>query len=533
VQDWRGQLPEPLVSRIRRWVGAIPWWLPALMVAAGFRVVVLASRAVSFHSDEAIVGLMARHINQGQPIPTFFYGQPYMGSLDPLLVSVGFRLLGESVLAIRLVQSVLYLGLVGTTLALALRLTNDRRAAVMAGLLIALPPVALTLYTTISLGGYGETLILGNLLLLVGIDLSPEHRASTWRWLALGALAGVGWWTNSLIVVYALPVAAVLFGRWRNLSVRLVAGAAATFLIGSAPWWLYNLSHQWQSVQFLLGGFQPAGGVAPVGIGDRLIGLLVFGLPAVTGVRFPWAVNPWPGLWAVPVVILYAVMLIAAALSGRARLLWIMLAGFAAIFVLSSFGVDATGRYLLPLVVPIAILVTAQIQAFSERSRWAVGLLVILIGVNLLGNITAMCAVPPGLTPQFDPATDFTNDFDQAAIDFLLQHGGSYGYATYWAAYRLDFLSHEAVILTPQLPYKESLVYIDNDRYPAYTAAVERAERPVIVTANLPRLDQVIADRLEANGVRYQRQVIGPYTIYCALSQRVTPVALGLQALGP
>jgi hypothetical protein len=33
--------------------------------------------------------------------------------------------------------------------------------------------------------------------------------------------------------------------------------------------------------------------------------------------------------------------------------------------------------------------------------------------------------------------------------------------------------------------------------------------------------------------VRYQRQVIGPYTIYCALSQRVTPVALGLQALGP
>jgi 4-amino-4-deoxy-L-arabinose transferase-like glycosyltransferase len=521
------------VSQVRRLFSAMPWWLPVLVVAVGFRMVVLASNAVSFHSDEAVVGLMARHINQGQPIPTFFYGQPYMGSLDPLLVSVGFRLLGEGVLSIRLVQSALYLGLVGTSLALALRLTADRRVASTAGLLIAVPPVALTLYTTISLGGYGETLILGNLLLLIGIDLSREHRASAWRWLALGALAGIGWWTNSLIAVYALPVTIVLLGRWRHLSWKLIAGAAATFLIGSAPWWLYNLGHQWQSVQFLLGGFQPAGGAQPVGTGDKLIGLLSFGLPAVTGVRFPWAVNLWPGLWAVPVVTLYAVTLIAAALSGRVRFLWIMLAGFAAIFVLSSFGVDATGRYLLPLIVPIAIIVAAQIQAFRERSRWAVGLLVVLVGVNLLGNITAMRSVPPGLTPQFDPATDFTNDFDQAAIDFLLQRGGSCGYATYWAAYRLDFLSRESVTLTPQLPYKESLVYIDIDRYPAYTAAVEGAERPVIVTANLPRLDQVIAERLEANGVRYQRQVIGPYTIYYDLSQRVTPAALGLQALGP
>src|SRR5260370_25640418 len=105
------------------------WWLPPLIVAAVWRLVVLASGAVSFHSDEAIVGLMARHINQGQPIPTFFYGQPYMGSLDALLVSLAFRLFGESVLAIRIVQFALYLLLVVTTMLLAFRVSGDLRVA--------------------------------------------------------------------------------------------------------------------------------------------------------------------------------------------------------------------------------------------------------------------------------------------------------------------------------------------------------------------------------------------------------------------
>src|SRR5215813_13116599 len=144
------------------------WWLPPLILAAIWRAIVLATGAVSFHSDEAIVGLMVRHINQGQPIPTFFYGQAYMGSLDPLLVSLMFRITGETVLGIRLVQSILYLLFVATTMLLALRISHKRRVAIAAGILVALPASVMTLYATISLGGYGETLVIGNLLLLVG-----------------------------------------------------------------------------------------------------------------------------------------------------------------------------------------------------------------------------------------------------------------------------------------------------------------------------------------------------------------------------
>jgi 4-amino-4-deoxy-L-arabinose transferase-like glycosyltransferase len=524
--------PDP--SAQTRSVLQIADFLPVLLIALLFRALVLASGAVSFHSDEAIVGLMARHIVQGRAIPTFFYGQSYMGSLDPLLVSIAFRLFGESVLSIRLVQSALYLGIVATTMLLALRLSGSRRIADLAGLLLALPPVVMTLYTTISLGGYGEALLMGNMILLIGCDLvQPDIRRSGWRWLALGALAGLGWWTNSLIVAYLLPITLFLvhdlLANQRFIPWTMIGGAAITFVIFSAPWWLYNLNHDWESVRFLVGGFQS--GAPQVSIGDKVVGLFFLGLPAIFGLRFSWASSPWPGAWTVPIAVIYVVILALAARSGRLRLLWVMVVGFVLIFVLSNFGVDATGRYLLPLVVPLAILMAAQVDALWQKRIVAIAMISVLIGTNLLGTVIAMRTVPPGLTPQFDPATDFPNDHDQAVIDFLLQHGGQRGYATYWVTYRLAFLSQEKVILAPLLPYKASLDYTASDRFPAYTADVETADYPVLVMANLPKLDQAIVQQLDSRGIAYRRQAIGPYTVFYDLSHRVTPAELGLQSL--
>ena len=74
-----------------------------LLVALLLKGILLYVGVVSFDSDEAVVGLMARHILQGAR-PIFFYGQAYMGSLDAYLVAGAFALLGESVLAVRVVQ---------------------------------------------------------------------------------------------------------------------------------------------------------------------------------------------------------------------------------------------------------------------------------------------------------------------------------------------------------------------------------------------------------------------------------------------
>jgi hypothetical protein len=164
-----------------------------LVVAALARGALLASGTVSFHADEAVVGLMARHITQGAR-PVFFYGQAYMGSLDAWIVAAGFRLLGESVAAMRLVQSALYLLAVALGYTVAWRLSGRMTVAWVAGLMLAVPPVVGALYTTATLGGYNETLILGALILLLGYDVTrtgtPTLTRSAWRWMLWGPPRG-------------------------------------------------------------------------------------------------------------------------------------------------------------------------------------------------------------------------------------------------------------------------------------------------------------------------------------------------------
>lgn len=499
------------------------------------RLTVLASGAVSFHSDEAVVALMARHIDAGGAIPTFFYGQPYMGSLDALLVALGFRLFGEGVAAIRIVQLALYLCIVLTTVLLAWRLTQREIIAASAGLLLAFPPVVFTLYTSMTLGGYAETLLLGNLLLLLGWQIIHAERPRTLDWIALGLLAGLGWWTNALIAVYCIPVGLLLLRHLHLRQVGFYALAILAFFIGGAPWWVYNLQHDWQALAWLLGTSQNNNGLTFT-LPERAFGFLFIGLPAALGVRYPWVEAAWSPIAAVFYVAGVFALLDAAWAALRQpnrRYLMLMVGGFAAVFVLSAFGSDITGRYLLPLVPIFAILYGMLLARLWDLRRElfyaALGGLLALQGA---ANLNAM-AQPPGLTSQFDLVNHIPNDHDQALIDFLMANGGTRGFATYWITFRIAFLSGERIILDAWLPNKESLIYTAVDRrYPPYTEAALAAEHPVYVTANVPALDRILVEWFTANAVTYRIQQIGPYTVYYELSRRVTPAELGVDRIG-
>ena len=226
-------MAEPTRAPAVRW----PRLLAALLAAAGLRLGLVLAGVVPFNADEAVVGLMARHILQGER-PVFFYGQAYLGSLDAWLVAGGFLLFGQTVLAIRLVQVAVYLGTIATTYLLGLRIYRSQWVAGAAAVLLAVPPVLFTLYSTISLGGYGEVLLLGNLCLLLALRLlggNPDHRDGALRralsWLLLGGLGGLGFWSFPLILVYLLPIlalAAVLYRRQvPRLAVWLAAFAAS------------------------------------------------------------------------------------------------------------------------------------------------------------------------------------------------------------------------------------------------------------------------------------------------------------------
>jgi 4-amino-4-deoxy-L-arabinose transferase-like glycosyltransferase len=530
-----------------------------LIIALIARALLLSTNAISFHSDEAIVGLMARHISQGER-PVFFYGQAYMGSLDAWLVALGFQIFGESVQTIRLIQSVLYLLIVTTGTLVAWRFSGKTMITLVTGLLFALPSSLFALYTTASLGGYSEVLLLGNLVLLLGYEVAQDlsatqNRPTWWKWLLLGLCVGIGWWVNGLIVVYALPVSLPLLYRLMRGAVSPVRNrllyiviAAVAFFVGSAPWWVYNLEHQWAAlafyvpslrtettthVQYLTGlytepvEFQEA---ANTSIGERVIGLLLFGLPALTGLRFSWS-----SAFFLPVIGLFVTFLFLASLytlardtqhklltaNGRSLTLG-MVIGLLVIFILSQFGKDPTGRYLLPLALPFSIAFAALIERinFAEPlslfvSRGLQGALVlIVVGYHAAGQITA-ATTSPGLTTQFDPVSHVSNDDDEALITFLEEHQLTRGYTHYWVAYRLAFLSDEQLLFVPMLPYKPTLIhFLGEDRYPLYSGAVGESPTFAFINANSPELDALLVETFEIEGIDFQQEQIGFYTIY-------------------
>jgi 4-amino-4-deoxy-L-arabinose transferase-like glycosyltransferase len=508
-----------------------------VLLALALKGALLAADAVPFNSDEAVVGLMARHILLKGERPVFYYGQAYMGSLDAWLIAGAFALLGISTLTMRLVQVLLFIGLLVSYWLLARRFCRSEEAALLCALYIALPPVLLTLYTTATLGGYNEVLLLGNLVLLLAHDLA-EGKESGLRWLALGAAAGLGFWTLGLIVVYLVPVGLFLLWRLRWRPWRGYLLAVLAFLVFSSPWWVYNFTHSQACLLVLCGSPATDPCLSPVlPPGTRLAGFFLIGLTGLLGLRYPWSAE-WVSLpLSVPILVFYE----AAAAYGYYRwradrrfghrgygLLW-LLAGFLSLsFVGTRFGSDPTGRYLLPLYVPVSIFSADLLGMLGRRSRALFTLaLFSVLAFNLVGHIQGARGAAK-ITTQFNPRFQFDNAYDAELIAFLLDKGQPYGYSNYWVSYKIAFLSDERVILAPRLPYKEHLTYSEgDDRYPAYTVKVREADRVVYVTSNQPALDALLRERLARLGIAFQEEEIGPYRVFYNLSRRVSPEELG------
>ena len=529
------------------------WPLITILIGAiALKALLLALDVVPFNADEAVVALMARHILQGEH-PLFFYGQAYMGSLDAYLVAGAFQLFGEQVLAVRLVQVVLFAAVIATSYPVVLRFTGSQHAATLVALLLAFPPVLLTLYTTVSLGGYGEALLAGNLLLWWGHRLGSEDAQRWSLWLAWGLVAGLGFWTMGLVLVYLVPTALWLLWQLRARSWQGYLLAALGFVVGGLPWWLGNLGHIDTSIAELFGTAVRSTATAntPIGnIGARTFNFFVLGLPALFGLRFPWGMEGPPPWLAVPVLTLYL-----GALSHSVRqsfissssshtpssrssvplpparlILWGICGTLFLGFVLTPFGGDPSGRYFLPLYLPLFVFTAEALTALHERvGRWAWILLGAVLVLNLVGTAQAASANPPGITTQFEAITQVDHRCDTELMDFLRAHNGTRGYANYWVAYPIAFLSGEEIVLAPRLPYKADVRYTSrDDRYASYGEWVEASSTVVYVTTNHPTLDELLSEQFAALGVDVRERQIGSYHVFYDLSRKVAPGELAL-----
>lgn len=521
-----------------------------LLLAALLKAFIWPVGVTPFNADEAVVALMARHINKGQ-LPAFFYGQYYMGSLDAMLIAPLFRIFGERVWVIRAVQSVLYLGTVSTTIKLATRVLKVERAAFYAGLMVAVPTVNVALYSTVSLGGYGEMLLIGNLLILGGLGIIDQLKRDPvpspqvyWGLLAWGLGAGFAFWVVALTLVYSIPVligiAWFIFKKQQSKILVSMVCLIAGGIVGSSPWWLAAIQAGNLEVLTELTG----GALAGVSQGPRLIqplkrvfSLVVFGGSVITGLRPPWSIQ-WLMLPLLPLALIFwmAVLydsirkMIQEKLESDLSLIGLMGLVLGAGFILSPYGDDPSGRYFLPLIIPMSLFAADMIVGESgSRKSLELGLLALVLIFNAGGISQSVRQNPPGLTTQFDAVAQVDHSHMEDLILFLRENGINSGYSNYWVSYPLAFLTQEEVIFIPRLPYHEDFRYTArDDRYPPYTEMVNSSEEVAYITTRHPELNDYLESEFEAKNITWRTELIGDYTVYYQLSSPVRVEEIGL-----
>lgn len=523
--------------------------LSIIVIGIVWKVILLQLDSFPFNSDEAIIGLMARHILDGER-PIFFYGQAYMGSLDAYLVALGFHIFGSKVWVIRLIQIILYSGILLTSYIITKRLFKSALAGIISIILLSIPTVNLTLYSTVSLGGYNEALLIGNLIILLSLLLAERFKdvkgsipGILLHTLLLGFLIGLGLWANGLTLVYSIPSVIFLIRHFTSSQQnRLALVYTLIFisgvLIGASPWLFYALTESPAALVAELSGSAVA--VEPVSIINRIfshaVNFILLGIPVILGIRPPWSVT-WLAIPLIPFVLIFWSATVVYCVrqlhhhDEKMDGIFIVYGVFITLllgFLFSSFGVDPSGRYFTPIQIILTILAGGMMAELKFAMKWKTLVIIGVIIFNAWSTLQCAFKNPPGISTQFDQTTIIDHSYDSQLVDFLKENGEFRGITNYWVSYPLAFISNEELIFVPHLPYHQDLRYTSrDDRYKPYSTLVESSEKIAIITTNTPALDMLIRSTLTKEEIYWKEEVVGDFQIFYALSKPVSGELFG------
>ena len=515
-------------ERHRLWISAA--LLPAILLGALLLRLLLSAR-LELESDEAIVGLMGRHILEGER-PVFYYGQVYMGALEAYLVALAFSLAGISVFAMRLVTIALSLLFCYLIYLLGSRLYSQR-VGLASALYVSIAPLLLTVWSVKVRGGYVETLVLGTALLVLLHDITIRERHEVWRLILFGITAGLGSWVNQLILPYLIVTALFVVLRLSRRAIRVALVSVPAFLVGSLPLWVWNVQNELATfseiaranstglagllelprnlarVAFLampplLGFVEPTTDMRLFGEMRRAeFSAFALGFVATVGLAvlgFRWLVatpRPWRRHLTArpdsPLILLLLITPTMFALSKGAPNLW------------------GEPRYLVPMYSAVPFFVACLLPLVERRRYVAVALVVAVLAFNLRSNLPVLLGLEVARYPE-------------PAVQYLLERGNTRIYADYWLAYVLAFESDERIKAAVIDKRVEDGVRLVDNRYEPYIGAVADSANPAFVFAAGSAADQAFERLLIEQGTRYRRGEADMVAVYDDL-QPAPPVA--------
>jgi hypothetical protein len=497
----------------------VAWWIgSAVVLGLVVRLALLAGPMGELDADEAVVGLMARHIAFDGELPIFYYGQAYLGSLEALTAAPLFLLFNSSALLLKLVPLGYSLGFLVLSALVARRIFGDG-PAVLAAFYLALPPAMWALWSTKARGGYAEVLFLGEALLLIALWLATRKRP-VWGALLCGIVAGLALWTHLLAVVYIVPVLVFLALRRRDWSLLDGLSGFAGFLLGAAPLLIANLSYGFATLG-VVGG--PTGlTVEPAG---ELMRFLRTGVSMLAGIGRPvppptlaldlaWnmpTAGPLPIVGALVVGLIGVLVYHARSLRrlfahqpcSDAALLVLVALMVPITLIFTSYGYFmAEPRYALPLYSAVP-LVAAVVWRLPVLFRWGTCAGVVALNVWNIWATAALMVRPAG-------TLDTTPLNRQVLIAYLDGQDRHQVYTDYWIAQTIMFDSRELV---------QAAVIADGpNRYLPAADNVARTPNAVTVFVRDSDADLRFAARLAEVGASANVSSVDAYRIYADVS---------------
>ncbi len=512
------------------------------------------------NSDEATMGLMARHIAYNGDHPVFFYGQNYMGAIEAYLGAFFFHLFGPSLLTLRLsVISLTALFLLSTYL--LTRTLYSRGFALFTLALLCLGSNAIFLLEMYARGGSTQTMAFGSLSFLLAALLGMSYRpdaAPRLRWLryagfcCYGIVVGLGLWSDWVVLpFFALSIVLLLWFCWRDWRSLAPLSLLLGFAIGAFPLISYNLHAplSQNSLATLLGLFH--GSQVPQArslsqIWQGVKATIQITLPAATGdpscpipaVDYASDVSKQSAscmtlhtIWGLGYVALW---LLATALTIRA--LWrlrgqaverrrVVLYG-SRLCLLASVGLALAGyavssaplgmpeshyRYLNGLLIATPAIIWPLWEGLTALP-FAKAPLRMIASAALLGIIAASFLTGTILTFSDVPSAQAADQSQATLINGLLHNGISRVYIDYWTCNRIAFVSQERIICA---------VLGDNlqpthNRVPGYYTAVSADPHAAYVFTAGSTLLHAVEQHLQATGTTnmYRRFEVAGYVVY-------------------
>jgi hypothetical protein len=281
-----------------------------LAFAAVTRSILLYQSQTHVHSDEAIIGLMGKHISERLYFPLYMYGQPYNAGAawEAYMAAVPFAVFGVDAVLLKGCICVLSLACLVLFYRLTLSL-HGQRTAELAALIFALSPSLLKWHFQVR--GYSWYFLSIPVLTALFLSIESCSGAKSRRIFLFGLASGLSVWCLELVLALTATLWILLAIR-RKLSARNAALGMAGFIIGYAPAIVFNLTHHFTNWLFVFGTKSGSSGIASL-----------FHVSTVTQILFqemPKFFGPDTVLWYYPETpvsgaILYGIALVAVAVA--------------------------------------------------------------------------------------------------------------------------------------------------------------------------------------------------------------------------